>query len=104
MPLSNLKARPSQTACIVNLLRSRSPHWVSLPEILELRISQYSARIHQARHDWGLNIENRTQTVGGKKHSWFRLVEQGIPLVSACPVPQGAASLFGELAPERYPD
>ena len=101
---SNLENQPTQTARIVNLLRLRSPQWVSLPEILELRISQYSARIHQARHQWGLPIENRIEIVHGKKRSWFRLLEQATPLVSTCPLPQGPASLFGELAPERYPD
>ena len=106
---SRLDIRPSQTARIVDLLRSRSPHWVSLPEILELRISQYSARIHQARHDWGLNIENRVENVNGKKHSWFRLVEnrpaaQVCRAPENCPSPIVPPSLFGELAPERYPD
>lgn len=67
--------RPTQTARIVALLRERSPHWVPLPDILELRISQYSARIFQARHEWGLNIENRCENVDGVKHSWFRLIE-----------------------------
>jgi hypothetical protein len=104
---SSLESHPSQTARIVALLRSRSPNWVSLPEILQLRISQYSARIHQARHKWGLPIENRTRIVGGKKHSWFRLVENP-RLLSALQPEYSAAvsppSLFGELAPERYPD
>lgn len=67
---------PNQTARIVNLLRSRSPEWVPLPQILNLRISQYSARIHQARHQWGLPVENKTEIVGGVKRSWFRLVEK----------------------------
>ena len=107
----NLENRPSQTARIVNLLRSRSPQWVSLPEILNLRISQYSARIHQARHQWGLPIENRTEIVGGEKHSWFRLVEPSKPgsirkSNSGPSIPlRQPTSLFGEeLAPERYPD
>lgn len=105
----SLESRPSQTARIVDLLRSRSPHWVSLPEILELRISQYSARIHQARHQWGLPIENLVENVNGKRRSWFRLIEPGM-----CVLPSSGAedcsravvlpSLFGELAPERYPD
>jgi hypothetical protein len=106
---SSLENLPSQTARIVALLRKRSPQWVSLPEILELRISQYSARIHQPRHEWGLPIENRTKVVHGEKHSWFRLVDtgdakpfsNGVGDCSAAVIPP---SLFGELAPERYPD
>jgi len=74
---TNLENHPTQTARIVALLRERSPNWVPLPEILNLRISQYGARLYQARHEWGLNIENRIERVHGRKHSWFRLVEPG---------------------------
>ncbi len=70
-----MSEQPSQTQRIVQVLRSRSPHWVPLAEILALRISQYSVRIHQARHECGLNIENRVDIVNGVKHSWFRLIE-----------------------------
>jgi hypothetical protein len=76
MSRSSLEINPSQTAKIVEFLRSRRGAWVPLPEILGLRISQYSARIFEARHKWGLNIENRTEVVNGKKHSWFRLAEK----------------------------
>ena len=72
---SALENRPTQTARIVAMFRERSPNWVPLTDILALKISQYGARIYQARHEWGLKIENRTETVNGKKHSWFRLVE-----------------------------
>ena len=67
--------RPTQTARLVALLRERSPRWVPLPEILNLRISQYVARVYQARHEWGLKIESRVEIVDGEKHSWFRLIE-----------------------------
>ena len=73
--MSSLESRPTQTGRIVDLLRSHKGQWVPLPEILSLGISQYSARIHEARHRWGLDIENRVETVNGKKHSWFRLLE-----------------------------
>lgn len=89
MPRSNLDNRTTQTSRIVNLLRSRSPEWVPLPEILNLRISQYSARIHQARHKWGLPVENRTEIVNGEKHSWFRLVEA--PAAESRTVPKTSA-------------
>jgi hypothetical protein len=105
---ANAENRPSQTARIVALLRNRSPNWVGLPEILELRISQYSARIHQARHEWGVQIENRTETINGKKHSWFRLIEPTPELSRrsdgvTTAKPEVPGSLFGDLAPERYP-
>ena len=70
-----------------------------LPEILSLGISQYSARIHEARHRWGLDIENRVETVKGKKHSWFRLVESRPKARAERPVP--VAGLFPMAELER---
>ena len=107
-----LENRPTQTQRIVELLRSRSPNWVSLPEVLNLRISQYAARIYQARHEWGLRIENRTEIVNGEKHSYFRLLEPergatrelGAGPLANVRVERSTDSLFGDLAPERYPD
>ena len=72
MPFNTRATRTNQ---IIELLRSHRNQWVPLPAILKLQISQYSARIHEARHKLGLNIENRTEVVDGKKYSWFRLVE-----------------------------
>ena len=103
-----LENRSTQTARLVALLRERSPQWVPLPEILNLRISQYGARLYQARHEWGLHIESRVEMVGGEKHSFFRLVSQ--PAAPMCPqeresvTPATAASFpeFGSLVPESY--
>ena len=72
---AGVENRPTQTARLVELLRDRSPSWVPLPEILNLRISQYGARLYQARHEWGLKIESRVQIVDGVKYSWFRLID-----------------------------
>lgn len=63
-----------QAEKILALLRSARGAWVPLPEILALGIAQYNARIFELRKR-GLNIENRTQTVDGVRHSWFRLVD-----------------------------
>src|SRR4030088_1389737 len=46
---------------------------ISLPKILELYISQYSARLHELRHDWGFLIENGKADDGDDSHTWFRL-------------------------------
>ena len=109
---ATLEIRPSQTSRIVDLLRSRSPEWVPLPEILDMRprISQFSARVWEARHRWGLSIENRVENVGGEKRSWFRLIEPtqdvtrpGV-LRAYPPAALTPGSLFDELAPERYPE
>jgi hypothetical protein len=105
---AGVENRPTQTTRLVALLLDRSPQWVPLLEILNLRISQYGARLHQARHEWGLKIENRVEIVDGVKHSWFRLVSQ--PAVLMCPqeresiTPATADSFpeFGSLDPESY--
>lgn len=105
---SIVESRPSQTARIVDLLRSRSPHWVGLPEILDMRprISQFSARVWEARHRWGLPIENKVEIVNGEKHSWFRLVEKPTGRPSATVpvnhVPTPPFPQFGAMAKESY--
>jgi alkylated DNA nucleotide flippase Atl1 len=48
--------------------------WVALPEVLELGIAQYNARVYELRR-LGFAIENRTERVNGQRHSWFRLVQ-----------------------------
>jgi hypothetical protein len=103
-----LENRPTQTERLVTLLRDRSPSWVPLAEILNLRISQYGARVYQARHEWGLNIESRVEIVEGKKHSFFRLIARpqaaGRPESNESAMPATAMSFpeFGRLAPESY--
>lgn len=63
----------TQAEKILELLRSAHGTWVPLPEILALSIAQYSARIFELRRR-GFNIQNRTETEDGVRHSWFRLV------------------------------
>ena len=75
----------TQTAYIVELLRSRRGDWIALSEILALHIAQYGARIYQARHEWGLKIENKTEVRDGVRHSWFRLVEEQRPAAAMMP-------------------
>ena len=58
---------------ILNLLQSRPGQWIPLPEILDLGIAQYSARVFELRRE-GHNIENRTERAGESRRSWFRLV------------------------------
>jgi len=103
-----LENRPTQTERLVTLLRKRSPSWVPLAEILNLRISQYGARLYQARHEWGLNIENRVEIVEGEKHSFFRLVSRPATATRrqeqdlVTPATSGSFPEFGTLAPESY--
>lgn len=63
----------NQAAKILKLLIEAKGQYVPLPRILDLRISQYSARIRELRLA-GFNIENKTENVGKERRSWFRLV------------------------------
>jgi hypothetical protein len=65
--------RKTQRSSILALLIAAKGLWVPLPDILELRISQFGARLYELRHYLHLNIENRTETVDGVRHSWYRL-------------------------------
>ena len=114
--------RPNQSERILDLLRqgqSQPGGWVPLPEILNLRISQYSARIHGLRRR-GYVIENQGTWVDGELHTRFRLVSEPF---TAEPGPveekqiseqvnravelddeleaRRQSSLFGDMAPDR---
>lgn len=65
--------RITQRDRILSLFQSRQNEWVPLPDILDLRISQFGARILELRR-LGYDIRNRTEHRGGQVHSWFRLV------------------------------
>ena len=59
----------SQKQRIKQLFLDRSNEWVPLPDILDLRISQFGARILDLRRE-GYNIINKKEN----KHSWYKLV------------------------------
>jgi hypothetical protein len=73
----------SQCGRILHLLESRCGEWVPLPEILALGCAQYNARLHSLRRA-GYVIENKTETIGNQRHSWFRL----LPPTKPEPVPE----------------
>lgn len=73
--------RPTQCSRLLALLEAHRGDWVGLPEILALSIAQYGTRILELRRA-GYAIENRTQDIDGKRHSWFRLVSK-LPQESA---------------------
>ena len=85
--------RKTQRQRLYDLLSSRQ--WVSLPQILDLRISQYSARVYELRQ-MGAVIENRTEWKNGELCSWFRLVSAPVtlPNPSASPEPKPEGTLF----------
>ena len=74
----------TQHSRILRLLIDARGQWVPLPQILELRISQFGARILELRRA-GFDIENRTEQIDGARHSWYRLVSSPMP---AAPVPK----------------
>lgn len=59
----------SQRDELLALFESRANEWVPLPDILNLGIAQYNARIYELRR-LGHRIESKQE--GGR--SWFRLV------------------------------
>jgi hypothetical protein len=77
--------RGTQRSAILNVLISAHGDWVPLPKITNCA-AQYNARLFELRR-LGFRIANRTQDVGGVRHSWFRL-ESG---ASQVPSPKPAA-------------
>jgi Helix-turn-helix domain len=69
-----MSGRQTQRARILALLIGAKGEWVGLPQILDLKISQYGARIHELRA-LGFDIRNKTETDSkiGVRRSWFRL-------------------------------
>jgi Helix-turn-helix domain len=63
----------TQRSRILALLIAAHGEPVFLPQILELRISQYSARIHELR-ELGFRIVNERERRNGKLFTSFRLV------------------------------
>ena len=62
----------TQRAQILQLLIEARGAEVPLPKILDLRISQFGARIYELRK-LGFRITNRTERMAGVVHSYFRL-------------------------------
>ncbi len=71
-----MKQRENQSERILRLLQESVNCWVPLPRILDLRISQYSARVHELRR-LGFRIQNKTEHRNGQVWSSFRLLEPG---------------------------
>lgn len=68
-----MSERKSQRAKILAVLLNAKGAWVALSQILDLQISQFGARILELRRQ-GFMIENEQETVGGQRHSRYRLV------------------------------
>ena len=74
--------------CLRSPLNQDKDGWVSLPVILDLHISQYGRAVNDLRNGKTTNkkvynVENKTEWIGGERHSWFRLarnVEEQVEL------------------------
>jgi hypothetical protein len=64
------RGKVSQRGRVLHLLLS-APE-IELPKILDLRISQYNARINELR-GLGFDVRNRTAHISGVVHSWYSL-------------------------------
>jgi hypothetical protein len=71
----------TQRSRVLALLIAARGGWVSLPEILDLRISQYNVRLMELR-GMGFRIENRREA---QRKSFFRLVQRAAPSDSLFP-------------------
>jgi len=91
--LESADSKKTQQARILGLLVKASGGWVSLSQILDLRISQFGARIYELRK-LGFRIVNRTERVEGQTRSWFRLETN----------PQQLQLLALQVKPPEYPD
>jgi hypothetical protein len=76
--------RKTQRSAILKLLIAARGQDVPLPKIADCA-KQYNARLFELLR-LGFRIINRTQTINGVKHSWFRL-ETG-PLAKAVSSPE----------------
>jgi Helix-turn-helix domain len=112
----NADSKKTQRARILAILLNAKGAWVPLSQILDLQISQFGSRILELRRS-GFMIENEQETVGGQRHSRYRLLlgagvraepKYSCSNVGIMPPPQ--QSLFpgfcwGEApAPERHRD
>jgi len=104
----------SQAGKILKLLEDAGGGKVSLPAILNLRISQYSARIHDLRHRFGFVIQNGAEE-GHPDRTWFKLVGRNYPATDrltremneaihrddSLEARRPPATLFGDISPDR---
>ena len=64
--------RRGQRAAILKTLLDANGEWVSAASLVSASC-QYSARIHELRHQDGYQIENRVEHRAGRKLGFFRL-------------------------------
>ena len=65
----------TQAMNMKELFISKPFEWIPVYNLVHYSL-QYNARIHELRRD-GMNIQNKTKTVKGKKHSWYQYLPEG---------------------------
>ena len=67
---------PSQEDKLADMFISNPGKWIPLPDILDMRISQYGRAIHSLRHKHKMKIENCPKYCKEDRstHSWFRYI------------------------------
>jgi hypothetical protein len=101
-----------QEDILLRLLEDDIDRWVPLPRIMATGIAQYNARLLGLRRKLRgqYRIENRTEVINGKKHSWYKLTTESRPVafnkMSSNPQPQQQpeATLFDMSPRMQYPD
>jgi helix-turn-helix protein len=109
--------RTGQRELLLTMFQRAKGAEVPLTAILQLRISQFGARIFELRRE-GYVIKNRTEHINGAVHSWYRLESSPDELAGESlrantrqikradpkeePAPTGTFPAFGSLAPESY--
>jgi hypothetical protein len=70
----------TQNERIKELFEAHQNQWIPCYEVAKFAL-QYNTRISELRGE-GMNIENKTKTVDGQKHSWFRYVPAPIQFIN----------------------
>ncbi|HEX3322301.1 MAG TPA: hypothetical protein VHR84_16465 [Terriglobales bacterium] len=71
------------------LLETEPDEWIPAPDLAKIGGLQLNARLWELRHRLKFDIENKIESIGGEKRSWYRL-RRGM-----------SDSLFGNIAPDR---
>jgi len=104
-----LPDRKTHRGRILGRLQEANGAEVPAPELARIGGLQFQTRIYELRHDYGLQIGNRTERDdSGQVHSFYRLVTNPAPTIvrkpRLHPEPK-VESLFGDLQPtQRHRD
>ncbi|KKM06128.1 hypothetical protein LCGC14_1747130 [marine sediment metagenome] len=67
--------KTTQKVRLKALFESRPGQWISLREIMDMRIGQYNSRLLDLRRS-GMNITNKCKIIDGRQHSCYLYTPQ----------------------------